>query len=188
MPRLDEADLAVAGSFLADANASESAEQLVEQIVHALPELLACDSAMYARFDTETCRTVTIATDPRLAELREQEPDAWWHCLDEHPIVPYRTATHDGRAVRFSDFVSRREFRRREIYDLFFGPCGAEYVMGVEFCRSAHDFIHVGCTRSARTSASATVRCSSSCARTWRSSSAASRSTRRRSPRCGASA
>jgi DNA-binding NarL/FixJ family response regulator len=90
---------------------------------------------------------VTVATDPRVAEIREREPEAWWRCLDQHPIVSYRAASNDGRAVRFSDFLSARDLRRRELYQIFFRPVDAEYVMGIEFCRSPTEFVHVGCTR-----------------------------------------
>ena len=69
-----------------------------------------------------------MATDPRVVEIREREPEAWWHCLDQHPIVAHRAGSHDGRAVRFSDFLTRRELRRRELYQIFFRPVEAEYV------------------------------------------------------------
>jgi DNA-binding NarL/FixJ family response regulator len=147
---LGDRDLRQLAGFLSAAGAASTvgADGLVEQIVIELPALLDCGSVMYARFEPSISRTTTVATDPRVAEIREREPEAWWHCLDQHPIVAYRAGSHDGRAVRFSDFLTLRELRRRELYQIFFRPFDAEYVMGVEFCRSPTEFVHVGCTRS----------------------------------------
>ena len=143
-------DLRRLAGFLAEAGAASTAgaNALVEQIVIELPALLDCDSVMYARFEPAASRTTTVATDSRVAEIRERESEAWWRCLDQHPIVVYRASSHDGHAVRFSDLLTRRQLHRRELYQLFFRPFDAEYVMGVEFCRSPSEFVHVGCTRS----------------------------------------
>jgi DNA-binding NarL/FixJ family response regulator len=147
---LADRDLRRLAGFVAEAGAAArtGADQLIEHIVRELPTLVGCDSAMYARFEPSTRRTTTIATDQRLVDIRTQNPEAWWHLLGEHPIVTYRADSADGGAVRFSDFLTRRQLRSREIYWLFFHPFEAEYVMGVEFCRSPSEFIHIGCTRS----------------------------------------
>jgi len=46
--------------------------------------------------------------------------------IHEHPVVEYVTRTGDGSAVKFSDFLSAREYHRREIYADFFQPLGVE--------------------------------------------------------------
>jgi DNA-binding CsgD family transcriptional regulator len=70
----------------------------------------------------------------------------------ENPLVQYHLRTHDGRAVRFSDVITRRELHRLDLYREVYRPLGVEYqiaftlpassqrVLGVALSRSTRDF------------------------------------------------
>jgi len=147
--RLKDRDLGALLDFFAEAESAalSDIDELTVFLFERLRTLIEADAVMCARFDNEQSRTHTKATDGRIVALREADPSGWWESLDEHPIVPYRRRTHDGRAVTFSDFVSRRELRRREIYQRFFAPCEAEFVIGIEVLRTPRQFVHLACSR-----------------------------------------
>jgi DNA-binding CsgD family transcriptional regulator len=70
----------------------------------------------------------------------------------ENPLVQYHMRTHDGRATRFSDVVTRRELHRLELYRQVYRPLGVEYqiaftlpsaaqrVLGIALSRGERDF------------------------------------------------
>jgi DNA-binding CsgD family transcriptional regulator len=70
----------------------------------------------------------------------------------ENPLVRYNVATHDGRATRFSDVVTRRELHRLDLYREVYRPLGVEYqiaftlpsaaqrVLGIALSRGKRDF------------------------------------------------
>jgi DNA-binding CsgD family transcriptional regulator len=70
----------------------------------------------------------------------------------ENPLVAYYLRTHDGRATRFSDVLTRRELHRLGIYREVYQPLGVEYqiaftlpsasqrMLGVALSRGTRDF------------------------------------------------
>jgi DNA-binding CsgD family transcriptional regulator len=70
----------------------------------------------------------------------------------QNPLVDYYMRTMDGRAVRFSDFVTRRELHRLDLYREVYRPLGVEYqiaftlpsasrqVLGIALSRGRRDF------------------------------------------------
>ncbi len=52
---------------------------------------------------------------------------------DQHPLISHIATTGDGSAHRISDFWSRAEFHRSELYQLVYRPMGVEYQMAVGF-------------------------------------------------------
>src|SRR5918993_11171 len=57
--------------------------------------------------------------------------DIYWRLRDEHPVCHYQGVTGDFRAFKWTDFVSKRELRRREIYAELFKATGTEYQLVV---------------------------------------------------------
>ena len=51
----------------------------------------------------------------------------------EHPLISHIATTGDGSAHRISDFWSREEFHRTELYERVYRPMGLEYQMAVGF-------------------------------------------------------
>ena len=59
--------------------------------------------------------------------LDGMQDDRWWEIAHQHPICSYVEETGDFRALRISDFLTRAEFHRLELYDERFRPYGYEY-------------------------------------------------------------
>ena len=55
------------------------------------------------------------------------ELETYWRLRHQHPVCRYEDETRDFRALKISDFVSRSELRRLEIYWEFLRPYGVEY-------------------------------------------------------------
>lgn len=73
----------------------------------------------------------------------------------ENPLVEYYLRTHDGRAMRFSDLITRRKLHRMNLYREVYRPLGVEYqiaftlpserqrVLGIALSRAKRDFTAV---------------------------------------------
>ena len=59
------------------------------------------------------------------------DEEANWRLHHEHPVCHHQDITGDFRAYRLFDFVTKREWRRRELYADHYGPAGLEYQMCV---------------------------------------------------------
>jgi DNA-binding CsgD family transcriptional regulator len=57
--------------------------------------------------------------------------ETYFRLRHQHPVCRFEEETGDFRARKLSDFVSRTELRRREIYWEWFRPWGVEHEMGV---------------------------------------------------------
>jgi hypothetical protein len=55
----------------------------------------------------------------------------YWDVRDQHPVCHHHEVTGDFRALKLSDFLSRAELRRTEIYCDWLRPLGTEYEMTV---------------------------------------------------------
>ena len=72
----------------------------------------------------------------------------------QNPVVEYYLKTGDGRAMRFSDLITRRELHRLTLYREVYRPLGVEYqiaftlpssyqrVLGIALSRAKRDFTH----------------------------------------------
>jgi DNA-binding CsgD family transcriptional regulator len=70
----------------------------------------------------------------------------------QSPLIRHYQQTHDGRALKISDFLDRRAFHALELYRELYGPLGVEYqvaitlpsppelVIGIALNRGATDF------------------------------------------------
>lgn len=51
--------------------------------------------------------------------------------LSEHPFIEHYERTQDGKAVKLSDFVSQRQFRRHALYNEFYRLIGVDREMAI---------------------------------------------------------
>jgi DNA-binding CsgD family transcriptional regulator len=91
---------------------------------------------------------VSITEPPASAEVHR----AFARYGAQNPLVAYYLKTGDGRAVRFSDVITRRELHRLELYREVYAPLGVEYqiaftlpsssvrILGVALSRAKRDF------------------------------------------------
>jgi DNA-binding CsgD family transcriptional regulator len=84
--------------------------------------------------------------------LDGEQDDRWWEIAHQQPMCGYVEETGDYRALKLSDFLTPAQFHGLEMYDEYFRPYGAEYVLmlplpsppwherGFSLYRSCRDF------------------------------------------------
>lgn len=136
MDRLGERDLRAVLGFVRGAYACLAPLELKRYVVSTLPTLVRSDITSY----NEVKSPYELVADP--------SPDAYpyveeWFVANlpqlthKHPILAYRARSRDGGAVKMSDFVTRRQFRRLELYNELFRPLGVEAEIGINLFMSA---------------------------------------------------
>jgi DNA-binding CsgD family transcriptional regulator len=68
----------------------------------------------------------------------------------ENPLVEYYRRTHDGRAMRISDLVTRRELHRLALYREVYRPLGVEYQIAFTLPASPQRMLGVALSRGRR--------------------------------------
>jgi hypothetical protein len=146
MPALREADYRGALDVLREAGDVEGAIPFPEPVLEALRRLVPCDVVAYhERLDGDAERTIVWTGEPRgqVTPAVHAAGKRYWH---QDPMTPV-----DG-ARKYSDFFSRREFQRLELYQEVARPVGVEYMMRLwlsphgerearlEFDRAGRDF------------------------------------------------
>lgn len=133
----------------AETAAFSDRRQLTELVVSGLARLVPCELALVTDSDARAGQTTTTATDPRLSAPRRRDPAFWLACLEDHPTVAHYERTGEGRALRFSDLVSRRAYQRTPLYQHFLRPFGVEYKLDVRI-RPRPGHMDIGCCRERR--------------------------------------
>jgi DNA-binding CsgD family transcriptional regulator len=106
----------------------------------------------------EWCALNELPADlPHTVSLSEPQAPAEMHAAfarygPENPLVEYYIQTRDGRAMRFSDLLTRRELHRLDVYREVYAPLGVEYqiaftlpsasqrLLGIALSRGERDF------------------------------------------------
>lgn len=146
---LSARDLRSALDFVHQISTVEDPDDFVRTATVGLFQLIACDVSSYSEIDPARGRAVPM-TYPVEAE-RPDTREAFSRNIAEHPQVAYYAAGNTS-ARTMSDFLSRKEFRRTQLYDELFRPVAGEYVLtaalpllppivaGWGLLRSARDF------------------------------------------------
>lgn len=123
MPRICESDYRKVLGVLSEAGAVDGAIPFPEPVLEALGRLVPCDVVAYhEKLEGHAERTIVFTGEPR-GEVTPEVHAAgkrYWH---QDPMTPA-----DG-ARKYSDFFSRREFHRLELYQEVARPLGVEYMM-----------------------------------------------------------
>jgi len=123
-------------------------EELSQMMVAVLREAVPSDWSALNELPADLPRTISI-TEPAVP--------AKMHALfarhgAQNPIVEHHLRSGDGRAIRFSDLVTRRELHRLDLYREVYQPLGVEYqiaftlpsrsqrVLGIALSRGRYDF------------------------------------------------
>jgi DNA-binding CsgD family transcriptional regulator len=114
--------------------------------------------ALRTAVPAEWCALNELPADlPHTVSISEPQAPAEMHVAfarhgPENPLVEYYMRTRDGRAMRFSDLVTRRELHRLDLYREVYAPLGVEYqiaftlpsasqrVLGIALSRGERDF------------------------------------------------
>jgi DNA-binding CsgD family transcriptional regulator len=142
--RLRRSDLEAVLRFVHEANelATEETPFPVETLAR-FADIVGCDAI--GVFEVDRVRRRDLPLDGR-------QDDRWWEIAHQHPICRYVEETGDFRALKISDFLTRTQLHRLELYEEYLRPYGLEYEMmlplpsppwherGFDFGRSGRDF------------------------------------------------
>lgn len=134
--------------LLADTIGLLELDEFRRGLLHGLRRVVPADWISLNDVGPDPDTTATIIHPPYPAELLE----AFVRLAHQNPLVQRINATRDGRAYRFSDVITSKELRAREIYKEVYGPMGVNYqiaftlphakdrILGVALVRCASDF------------------------------------------------
>ncbi len=123
-------------------------EELSYGLLRGLREAVPSEFCAIHELPADLPRTIAL-TDPPATPAQHR---AFARYAQQNPIAAYFLRTRDGRAIRFSDLITRRELHRldiyREVYEpleveyqvAFTLPSGAERILGVALSRCKRDF------------------------------------------------
>ncbi|MGH3409697.1 MAG: hypothetical protein ACRDRJ_45470, partial [Streptosporangiaceae bacterium] len=103
----------------------DTAAEPTQIMLPGLAGLIGCDFVTYNEIGPAE-EHVRYADYPA-GLLHQASMTAFTTHVHEHPIISYHLGTGDGRPVRISDFLSRREFHRLGLYSDFFQPIPVEH-------------------------------------------------------------
>jgi DNA-binding CsgD family transcriptional regulator len=121
MPRLSESDYRSVLDVLHEAEAIDGPIPFPGPVLDALRRLVPCDVVAYHRRLSRGLPAVAFTGEPRGDKTRHvaEAQKRWCH---QDPMTPV-----DGTHM-YSDFLSRRELRRLELYQEVMRPLGVEYM------------------------------------------------------------
>jgi DNA-binding CsgD family transcriptional regulator len=94
-----------------------------------LPTLVGCDTCSYNEVNPGRQRVVA-QTAPHGFALPGMVA-AFQEHMGQHPLIGHHWATHDGRAVKITDFLSLRRFRQLPLYRDFYRLAGVDRQLAV---------------------------------------------------------
>ena len=130
MESLRVSDVEGALRFVHEASAETGPEPFPAHVLEGLRALLGCEWASYCELDRRHRRELVLIKSPSPAPQFSDGENPFWRVVDEHPLC---RAQKRGRfdALKLSDFHSRRELRRLEVYADMFRPLGIEFELEV---------------------------------------------------------
>ena len=115
--------------FLGEANSLDGPEPFPRTLLASLRRLVPSDSVTYSELDgvrEVTGVQIWLEDDPAFGD-GGSSPETYWRLRHQHPACHFHVQTGDFRALKVSDFLSRSELRRREVYWELFLPNEVEY-------------------------------------------------------------
>jgi DNA-binding NarL/FixJ family response regulator len=129
--RLHDKDLYAVLGFARNVGATRDLDEFRHAVIPALGRLIPCEVATYDEIDPVT-GDIFWLTDP--AESAEEADDeAFFRHMGQHPTIAYHLGTGDGRARTFSDFLTRRQLHRTDLFNEFFRPLNLETQVAAMF-------------------------------------------------------
>ena len=141
---LRSGDLQGALALVAEAAEAASLQDFRACILARLPGLVPSDITSYNEIEPDGA--FVLAMEPMDAWTPERERD-FLRLAHEHPLIAHFRATGDTRPTKISDVLSRRAFRRTELYRAVYGPMGVEYQMAVTLPAAAGAVVGIALNR-----------------------------------------
>jgi DNA-binding CsgD family transcriptional regulator len=120
-------DLRAVLEFLQGCYRMQDLDGFVGRVISKLSKLVPAEATVYTEFNHRRNR-VFWKQEPADFAFPGSER-IWERYSHEHPFVDHFRRTKDGRAVKFSDFGSQRQFHRTNLYNEFFRPLNIRHQM-----------------------------------------------------------
>ena len=123
-------------------------DELCDGLLRSLREAIPADWCALNELPADPPRTISVTEPPVPAKFHL----AFARYGSENPLVEHYLQTHDGRATRFSDVLTRRKLHQLAIYRELYSALGVEYqiaftlpaspqrVLGIALSRAKRDF------------------------------------------------
>jgi DNA-binding CsgD family transcriptional regulator len=127
--RLRNSDLQAVVEFLGEASSIDGPNPFPRPLLESLHRLVPSDEVVYDELDRvrETVLWEEIFPDG----IDGPDEPTYWDVRDQHPVCRHHELAGEFHALKISDFLTRSELRRTEIYGDWFHPWGVEYQMSV---------------------------------------------------------
>ena len=129
MTRFRNSDLQAVVEFLGDASSIEGPEPFPRPLLESLHGLVPSDAVVYDELDR--VRETVLWEEIFPGETDGPDEPTYWDVRDQHPVCHHHEVAGDFRALKLSDFLTRSELGRTEIYRDWLHPWGVEYQMSV---------------------------------------------------------
>ncbi len=145
---LRERDFRAALDFVGEANDAQNRDEFRSILLPGYRGLVPALHVSYNEIE-DGDRVVAAMVEP---ELPAWAVSAWERHAGENPLLQRYLRTRDGRALRFSDVVSRERLRSLPLYEHLYGPLGVDHqiafilpstpalTIGVALTRAESDF------------------------------------------------
>jgi len=120
-------------------------------VLELLQALVGYDMAAYNEIGTETGELYVVADPADSLDQSSEMFEAFGELVRQNPLAAHFARTGDSRALRMSDFVSRRELHALDLYDRIYRHIDTEYqlaftvpsrrqLIGITLNRAKQDF------------------------------------------------
>jgi DNA-binding CsgD family transcriptional regulator len=150
--RLSPSDLDRVLRVVGDIAAVERLSEFPLRVLNGLKHLVPCDLIGYNEINHASGQARMVLDPPSLDRSGLEGQRAFQRLAEQHPVLRYHARSGDGRVLKISDFLSRDEFHRLDLYAESFRLIGAEdqlalalpspppLVIGLAFNRSRRSF------------------------------------------------
>jgi DNA-binding CsgD family transcriptional regulator len=131
MERYTQQDLRAFSSCLLTLYTSQRDTPFSQQVLGALPALIAADSFLYVVIDFHTPSASSVVLTPASLSFPGESQAIVTTVIQEHPIVQYWQQTGENQALMLSDFLSRRRYHHLTLYQAYYQPMAIEHQLAV---------------------------------------------------------
>jgi DNA-binding CsgD family transcriptional regulator len=114
-------------ALLPELYSAQTLDIFPRHVIGLLPRLISADSCGFNQTNFSRRRFATL-TDRAFSSRVPDADETLARLMHQHPMVLHNRKT-DQRALKMSDLLSQRQFRRLELYDVVYRPARVEYLM-----------------------------------------------------------
>jgi DNA-binding CsgD family transcriptional regulator len=138
---LDKRALAIVGEVIGLLDL----EELCHGMLRALREAVPAEWCALNELPADLPRTISLTEPPAPPEMHA----AFARYGLQNPLAAYYLRTDNGRAMRFSDLVTRRELHRLDLYREVYAPLGVEYQIACTLPSGSRQVLGISAYRNA---------------------------------------